>query len=106
MAFPLVQLPVLQNWDCHATGTCCQEYRVPLTEEEQQRIEAQGWRPEDLGGHQPFRRHGWFRPRTFLERRPDGGCVFLSPEGRCRIHERHGYETKPLACRLFPFVLV
>jgi lysine-N-methylase len=32
--------------------------------------------------------------------------VFLSPEGRCRIHERHGYEAKPLACRLFPFVLV
>src|SRR5262249_49323159 len=33
-------------------------------------------------------------------------CVFLSDEGRCRIHERFGYETKPLPCRLFPFILV
>jgi lysine-N-methylase len=26
--------------------------------------------------------------------------------GRCRIHERFGYQTKPLACRLYPFVLI
>jgi lysine-N-methylase len=32
--------------------------------------------------------------------------VFLGDKGRCRIHERFGYETKPLPCRLFPFVLV
>jgi lysine-N-methylase len=108
MAIPLLQLPVVQNWDCHATGTCCKEYRINLTDEECRRIEAQGWDPaRDLGGHQPFRRSGWFRPRYFLNHRPDdGGCVFLGPEGRCRIHERHGYETKPLACRMFPFVLV
>jgi lysine-N-methylase len=107
MAFPLVQLPVLQNWDCHATGTCCKEYRINLTEEERRRIEAQSWDPvKDLGGHTPFRRRGWLRRRTYLNRRPDGSCVFLSAEGRCRIHERHGYHAKPLACRLFPFVLV
>ncbi len=41
-----------------------------------------------------------------LNHHPDGSCVFLSDAGRCRIHERHGYEAKPLACRLFPFVLV
>jgi lysine-N-methylase len=32
--------------------------------------------------------------------------VFLSEKGLCRIHERFGYDTKPLPCRLFPFVLV
>ncbi len=107
MSFPLVPLPVVQNWDCHATGSCCKEHRVNLTEEEARRIEAQGWdRDKDLGGYRPIRRSGLFRRRPFLNQRPDGGCVFLSPEGRCRIHERHGYDTKPLACRLFPFVLI
>jgi lysine-N-methylase len=107
MRVPLVHLPVVQGWDCQATGTCCKEYRIHLTEEECRRIEAQGWNPDsDLGGYQPFRRRGWLRRRYTLNRRPDGSCVFLSAEGRCRIHERHGYETKPLACRLFPFVLI
>jgi lysine-N-methylase len=107
MASPLVSLPVLQHWDCHASGTCCQEYVVSLTEEEYRRIAAQGWDPvKDLDGHRPFRRRGWLRPHHSLNHRPNGDCVFLSPEGRCRIHERHGYEAKPLACRLFPFVLV
>jgi lysine-N-methylase len=99
---------VLQNWDCHVCGTCCKEYQVAVTDEERQRIEAQGWdRDRDLGGVAPFAKYGppW-RRRTVLNHRADGSCVFLSEEGRCRIHERFGYETKPLACRLYPFVLV
>jgi lysine-N-methylase len=107
MALPLLHLPVVQNWDCQATGNCCREYRINLSDDDRRRIEAQGWdAARDLGGVQPFQRRGWLRPRFFLNRRPDVGCVFLSPEGRCRIHERFGYEAKPLACRLFPFVLV
>jgi lysine-N-methylase len=107
MALPIKHLPVLQNWDCHVTGTCCKEYRVTLSPDEIQRIEEQGWQPADLGGLSPFNRVGppWAR-RVELNHRSDGGCVFLSEEGRCRIHERFGYETKPLPCRLFPFVLV
>jgi lysine-N-methylase len=79
---------------------------VSVTDEEKRRIEAQGWdRDRDLGGHKPFVRRGppW-RRRTFLNHRPDGSCVFLSEQGRCRVHERFGYDTKPMACRLFPFV--
>ncbi|MFO0843350.1 MAG: YkgJ family cysteine cluster protein [Gemmataceae bacterium] len=106
MALPIRTLPVVQNWDCHATGTCCHEYRVTLSADEIERIEKQGWTREDLGGCEPFLREGppWRRV-VQLNHRPDGACVFLSPEGRCRIHERFGYETKPLPCRLFPFVL-
>src|SRR5258707_631510 len=92
MTLPLYQLPIVQNWDCHACGTCCQEYVVTITDEESARIEAQGWNPAtDLGGHEPFRRLGppWSR-RTVLNHRPDGSCVFLSDKGRCRIHERFG----------------
>jgi lysine-N-methylase len=96
-----------QNWDCHVTGTCCKEYRVTLSEEEVRRIEQQNWPSEDLGHVPAFKRVGmpWAR-QVQLNHRDDGSCVFLSPEGRCRIHERFGYEAKPLPCRLFPFVLV
>ncbi len=41
-----------------------------------------------------------------MNHRADGSCVFLSEQGRCRIHERFGYQAKPLPCRLFPFVLI
>jgi lysine-N-methylase len=108
MALPIHHLPVLQNWDCHVCGTCCKEYLVTVSDEERRRIEAQGWDQEaDLGGLPPFVRHGppWAR-RYVLNHRADGSCVFLGEQGRCRIHERFGYETKPLPCRLFPFVLV
>jgi lysine-N-methylase len=107
MGIPLLNLPVVQNWDCQATGTCCKEYRIKLTEEEHRRLAAQGWDADrDLDGHQPFLPAGWPRRGFFLNRRADGSCVFLGPEGRCRIHERFGYETKPLSCRMFPFVLL
>ena len=44
-----------------------------------------------LGGLPPFVRVGppWHR-RAQLNHSPDGCCVFLSPEGRCRIHEKFG----------------
>lgn len=109
MAHPIRTLPLVQQaWDCHVSGSCCKEYLVTVTDEERQRIEAQGWDAEkDLGGYAPFRTTGWpWSRRTHLNHRPDGSCVFLGETGRCRIHERHGYETKPLPCRLFPFVLV
>lgn len=107
MSLPVRTLPVVQNWDCHVTGTCCQEYRVTLSQDEIERILQQGWTPEELGGFSPFQREGRFwNHKVLLNHRPDGSCVFLGPQGRCRIHERFGYEAKPLPCRLFPFVLV
>jgi lysine-N-methylase len=107
MGHPIHHLPVLQNWDCHVSGSCCKEYVVELNAEEQQRIREQNWDPaRDLGGMKPFRRFGFWKRRVMLTQRKDGSCVFLSDEGRCRIHERHGYEAKPLACRLYPFVLI
>jgi lysine-N-methylase len=108
MTFPLRQLPVAQNWDCQASGNCCKEYIVPVSDEERQRIEDQGWAADpELQGVKLFRYSGppWAR-RPHLNHRPDGSCVFLSAEGRCRIHERFGAAAKPLPCRLFPFILV
>lgn len=106
MSLPVQALPVVQNWDCHVTGSCCKEYRIPLSPEEIERIQKQGWTAEELNGHAPFVSTGWFWKETWLNSREGEGCVFLSREGRCRIHEKFGYEAKPLPCRLFPFVLI
>jgi lysine-N-methylase len=108
MAHPILTLPVVQAWDCHVSGSCCKEYLVTITDEERRRIEAQGWDVEkDLGGLPPFRFSGWpWARKTHLNHREDGSCVFLGEGGKCRIHERFGYETKPLPCRLFPFILL
>src|SRR6516162_6903964 len=108
MALPILHLPVVQNWDCHVCGTCCKEYQVPVTDEERRRLEDQGWASDpEIGGRPLFKKRGpWWSRRYYLNHRPDGSCVFLSEQGRCRVHERFGYETKPLPCRLFPFVLV
>jgi lysine-N-methylase len=103
----LRHLSVLQNWDCHSCTNCCREYHVPVTEEERRRFAAQQWEKDPrLRGLSPFVRHGpWWAPRYRLAHR-DGGCIFLGADQRCLIHQRFGAEAKPLACRLFPFVLV
>jgi lysine-N-methylase len=97
-------LTVLQNWDCHSCGDCCRSYAVPVTEEERNRIEGQGWEklPEFQGVPYFEKRGGEY----YLNHRPDGGCVFLGADNLCRIHAKFGSGGKPLACRIYPFLLV
>jgi lysine-N-methylase len=107
MPLPVRSLPVLQNWDCQGCTNCCREYRVFVTDEERQRIEGQNWQQEpDLAGLQLFIRGGRRRAPDYHLNHVNGACIFLSAEGRCRIHERFGSAAKPSACRLYPFVLV
>ncbi len=97
-------LTVLQNWDCHSCGDCCRSYAVPVTADERARIEGQGWdKQPDLAGVPLFAPRGG---ETYLAHRPDGACVFLGADDKCRIHARHGAAAKPLACRIYPFMLV
>ncbi len=104
---PLRHLPVIQNWDCHVCGQCCREYEVAVTDEERQRIEAQGWNEDpDIGDLPRFVRRHWWSFRYKLNMRRDRGCVFLTEDNRCRIHARFGHQAKPLGCRLFPYVMV
>lgn len=99
-----MRLPVLmprvseQRYSCHGCGDCCRDFTIELRGDDFDRLRAQGWESE-MGG--PF----WvaFAGRRWLRQREDGACVFLGPEGRCRIHARHGLEAKPVACQLFPF---
>ncbi|VTS02384.1 YkgJ family cysteine cluster protein [Tuwongella immobilis] len=108
MAMPVRSLPVLQNWDCHNCTDCCREYRVTVTPEEQAKITAQGWlqRPEFQNIPLFVREGGRFSRKKRLNHRADGACIFLKPEGGCRIHSEFGSDAKPLACRIFPFVFV
>lgn len=101
----LVRPPGFQRYSCHSCGQCCRGlFEIRVTPEEQARIEAQGWadRPE-LDGLSLFREVGG---ATALNHRPDGACVFLDDDNHCRIHAEFGEETKPLPCRLYPFVFV
>src|SRR5216684_393608 len=102
MSFPIRHLTVLQNWDCHVCGSCCKEYPVTISDEERQRIESQHWEQQpEYADAVLFKVKGrWGNRQCELNRRDDGSCVFLSDQGRCRIHERFGPEAKPLPCRL------
>lgn len=104
MPLPVRSLPVVQNWDCHGCSHCCRTYHVRVTDEEEKRIEGQGWEADpavnDVERVVYDRRAGGYR----LNHRADGACVFLGPDNRCRIHAKFGPGGKPLACRLYPFV--
>ena len=99
-SIPLAVLPLgAQRYSCHGCGDCCRDFTVQLRPLDLERLRAQGWERElgevtvEFGG------------RRWLRQREDGGCVFLLPDGKCRIHAEHGFEAKPVACQLFPFNL-
>lgn len=104
MPLPIRSLPVVQNWDCQRCAKGCRDYRVYLTEEECNRLAAQHWEQDAQLANVPVAVRDGKRHR--LNQRADGSCVFLNDEGRCRIHEKFGGDTKPFACRLYPFILV
>jgi lysine-N-methylase len=109
MSFPVRQLPVIQNWSCHQCGNCCREYWVTVTEQEKRRIEGQRWadRPE-FTGLELFAWYGGppWRKEYRLTHREDGACIFLDERGLCRIHAEFGESAKPLACQLYPYMIV
>lgn len=87
-----------QKFDCHGCTNCCRELVVHLTPVDCERIDQQSWRAKL--GIEPY---VILRGERVLNHRPDGGCVFLQRDGRCRIHVEHGAGAKPLACRIYPF---
>lgn len=105
MPLPVRSLPTVQSWDCHACTNCCRTYHVRVSETERERIRTQGWTAAELDGREPIvwdRQLGEFR----LNHTPEGTCVFLGADDRCRIHAKFGESTKPTACQVFPLVLV
>lgn len=94
------------DWDCHGCTDCCREYRVQVTPEEKARIKAQGWQTDPaLQSKKLFVWDGGWLTGRYRLNHSEGGCVFLNEAGGCRIHAKFGAEAKPLACRVYPFVL-
>jgi len=107
MSLPIRTLPVVERWDCHGCGICCQGTVVELDADDIRRLESQRWSEHpDYRGQRIVVRRGWWRARYELAKRPDGSCIFLTPEGRCRIHQQYGLEAKPLVCQMFPLQVV
>ncbi|HLW66056.1 MAG TPA: YkgJ family cysteine cluster protein [Gemmataceae bacterium] len=108
MPLPIRQLPILQNWDCHNCGGCCREYTINITEEEHDRIVKQGWDKEPEFQNEPLFVNAGSKkkPKWRLAQRPDSACIFLTDNGLCKIHAKFGIGAKPLACRVYPFMLV
>lgn len=107
MPLPIKPLPVIERWDCHQCGACCRGSIVPLSPGELAQIQSQQWdqRPEFCG--QPVVvRESWLSSGYRLAHRDDGSCVFLLPDGMCRLHKELGFEAKPLVCRMFPLQIV
>ncbi|MGA2247922.1 MAG: YkgJ family cysteine cluster protein [Verrucomicrobiota bacterium] len=99
-----LELPAGQNWSCHGCTDCCRNQRlVTLSEAEQEQIERQGWTLAD--GVDPSRMIVPGRNHSRLGHQADGACMFLDASGRCRIHAKFGEAAKPLACRLYPFLI-
>lgn len=101
-----MKLPVIipdirtQAWDCRGCTTCCRELVVHLSSEDRRRIDRQNWAARL--GVAPYVRYAG---GVVLNHAPEGGCVFLLPDGKCRIHAELGMDAKPLACRIYPFTL-
>lgn len=103
-----LDLPTLQNWDCHNCSGCCRQHGIFITDEEKARIESQGWTAEHgVPADQTLvvkAKSGLFvKPRYRLAHQADGACVFLDEQGLCRIHARFEEAAKPLACRIYPY---
>ena len=89
-----------QRYSCHGCGDCCRDFTVQLREEDLERLQSQGYEKKKGESVTVL-----FRGQWYLRQQSDGACIFLESDGRCRIHAEHGFDRKPVACRLFPFNL-
>ncbi|MHC4442712.1 MAG: YkgJ family cysteine cluster protein [Planctomycetota bacterium] len=99
-----IHLPLFQRFDCHNCGYCCRHLVVNISGAERETILQAGWESH-IPDHRLFIRYLYKGRRTWcLAKRSDGCCVFLREDGLCRLHAESGINTKPLACRIYPFV--
>lgn len=101
-----------QRFTCRSCARCCQRpWEIALTSSEVAAYRTAGaarWFRETADGPEgtgqdPFVPLPGALPFGIRKRADDGACGFLSPAGRCRVHEELGAERKPLTCRIFPY---
>ena len=100
---------ILRN-TCARCAQCCIEPVAPVTEADVRRLMRASslpaarivrfWSSAEFD-YEPDR-PGWVRlsggRRVMGLRKPRGRCIFLGPDGGCRV-----YESRPMTCRTFPF---
>lgn len=107
MTLSIIRVTGNEHWDCQACGICCRGSIVPLSDADVARLDEQKWNEEPAyRGKAFYVRDSLAGGRMRLAHRADGSCVFLTPEGRCRVHEKFGFDNKPVICRTFPLQLV
>jgi len=84
-------LPIIEHWDCHGCSACCRETTIRLSADDLAKLESQRWdeHPE-FRGQRITRRLAFLGGAKVLAHKADGSCVFLTGEGRCRIHAEFG----------------
>jgi lysine-N-methylase len=99
-----IYLPVFQRFDCHSCTNCCRNRAVNVSEKDRKRIIAAGWE-QRLAGQPLFATYKLGgRQLHHLVMRSDGACIFLDDDNLCRLHKETGAASKPLACRVYPFL--
>ena len=107
MPLPIQPLPLVERWSCHQCGVCCRGSIVPLSADDVARLKSQKWEERPEFQNTPVMvRESWLGHEYRLAQREDGSCVFLLPDGLCRIHKELGFDAKPLVCRMFPLQIV
>jgi Fe-S-cluster containining protein len=110
LAVPL-RIDPEQRFTCASCGRCCHRFEVlvsPAEVEWLRRHDAGRWFRETADAPEgadvdPFETLPGLRVYHRIRKREDGACGFLSPAGRCRLHEELGAARKPLTCRMFPY---
>jgi Fe-S-cluster containining protein len=96
---------------CQHSGACCRsDWRIGVDPGRHARLRGVDWSPRegrpDGELFVPLPEPAASGERVEVARRPDGACVFLTPDTRCAIHARLGASAKPRACREFPYQFV
>lgn len=101
LSLPILPLATAgQRYSCHGCGNCCRDFTIQLRADDVARLREQSW--QSRLGIDPI---VGFRGGQYLRQRSDGACVFLLDDGRCRVHAEFGFEAKPIACQMFPYML-
>jgi Fe-S-cluster containining protein len=101
-----LRLPPDIHYACRQDGGCCRDvFEVRVQAADVEKILGVDWRG---CARLPANAEAPFRP---LKKSPGesllewvgGACPFLTESNRCRLHERHGFDIKPMPCRAFPY---
>jgi len=97
---------------CQNSGACCRsDWLIGVDDASHARLRDVDWTTHDPA----LPKSGAFVPLPFplpggervtFARKPEGACVFLTPDSRCGIHRHRGAAAKPQVCREFPYHFV